>query len=55
MLKNDIQKKEGKPHYPKFTISLSALNFHRIIAEGNSIREAEKNAAKKILKLINEK
>ena len=48
-------KREGSPHSPKFTISLNALNFNNIIAIGNSIREAEKNAAKKLLSLINEK
>ena len=47
--------KEGPPHSPKFTISLDALNIDTIKVKGNSIREAEKKAANKILKLINEK
>ena len=48
-------KKEGPPHSPKFTISLNALSFKNIKATGNSIREAEKNAAKKVLSILNEK
>jgi len=48
-------KKEGPPHSPKFTISLNALSFKNIKAKGSSIRDAEKNAAKKILNLLNEK
>ena len=47
--------KEGPPHNPEFTILLKALNLKGINAKGNSIREAEKKAANKILKLINEK
>jgi len=48
-------KREGSPHSPMFTISLDALNFNNIIAKGNSIRDAEKKAAKKLLSLLNEK
>ena len=48
-------KKEGPPHSPKFTISLNALSFKNIKAKGSSIRDAEKNAAKKILNLLDEK
>ena len=48
-------KKIGPSHSPTFTISLKVLNFNSIQSEGNSIREAEKRAAKKILKIINEK
>ena len=48
-------KKEGAPHSPKFTISLNALKFKNIQAKGDSIREAEKLAAKKVLNLLNEK
>ena len=48
-------KKEGPPHSPKFTITLNALSFKNIKAKGSSIRDAEKNAAKKILNLLNEK
>ena len=48
-------KKEGTPHSPQFTISLNAMDFKNIKAKGSSIREAEKKAAKKILKLLNEK
>ena len=47
--------KAGSSHLPQFTVSLSALNFKNIKAKGNSIREAEKKAAKKILSLLNEK
>ena len=48
-------KKEGSSHSPKFTVSLTALNFKNILAKGSSIREAEINAAKKILSLLDEK
>ena len=48
-------KKAGYPHLPEFTISLNALNYKNIQAKGSSIREAEKNAAKKILNFLNEK
>ena len=47
-------KKEGPPHSPKFTIQLSILNIDKIKAVGTSIRDAEKKAAKKVLKLLNE-
>tara|TARA_B100001123_G_C15100257_1_gene943283 strand:- start:161 stop:865 length:705 start_codon:yes stop_codon:yes gene_type:complete len=47
--------KLGSSHLPEFTISLNALNYKNILAKGSSIREAEKKAAKKILKLFNEK
>ena len=47
--------KKGPPHSPKFTISLNALSFKNIRATGNSIREAEKKAAKKVLNILNEK
>jgi ribonuclease-3 len=50
-----LKKKEGPSHSPIFTISLKVLNLKNINASGNSIREAEKNAAKIALKLINEK
>ena len=48
-------KKEGPPHSPIFTISLKVLNLKKIKASGSSIREAEKNAAKIALNLLNEK
>ena len=48
-------KKEGSSHSPKFTVSLTALNFKNIQAKGSSIREAEINAAKKVLSLLYEK
>ena len=47
-------KKEGPPHSPIFTVSLKVLKLNIIKAKGNSKREAEKNAAIKALKLINE-
>ena len=48
-------KKEGPSHSPIFTISLKVLNLKKIRASGLSIREAEKNAAKIALTLLNEK
>ena len=50
-----LTKKEGPPHSPLFTISLKVLNLKKIKASGSSIREAEKNAAKIALNLLNEK
>ena len=50
-----LLKKEGPPHYPKFTISLKALNMKSIKASGESIRDAEKNAAKIILDKLSAK
>jgi ribonuclease-3 len=47
-------KKTGPPHYPTFTVSLKVLNMKKIICSGKSIREAEKKAAIKILKLTND-
>ncbi len=47
--------KVGPSHMPSFTISLNVLDLVKIKANGSSIREAEQNAAKKALKLINEK
>ena len=48
-------KKEGPSHAPLFTVSLKVLNLKRIKSSGSSIREAEKNAAKIALELLNEK
>ena len=36
-------------------LKLVLLNFDEIYSQGGSIREAEKKAAKKVLKLLNEK
>ena len=47
--------KSGFPHLPEFTISLNALNHKNIQAKGSSIKEAEKNAAKKLINFLNEK
>ena len=47
--------KRGPSHSPLFTVSLTVLNLNKIIADGSSIREAEKNAANKALLLLNEK
>ena len=47
--------KKGPPHSPLFTVTLKVLDLNEIKAEGTSIREAEKKAADKALKLINEK
>ena len=48
-------KKKGPSHSPLFTINLNVLNLKNIEAQGTSIREAEKKAAREALKLINEK
>ena len=53
--KYDLVKKEGPPHKPYFYVSVSSLNISNIIAKGPSKREAEKLAAKKLLKLYNSK
>ena len=50
-----LLKKEGPSHSPLFTVSLKVLNLKTIKSSGYSIREAEKNAAIKALKLLNEK
>ena len=47
-------KQEGPSHSPNFTISLDVYNLPTIKASGESIREAEKNAAIEALKLLNE-
>ena len=46
--------KEGPPHSPIFTISLKVLSLKKIITRGESIRDAEKEAAKIALEKINE-
>ena len=51
----NLIKKEGPSHSPIFTVSLKVLNLKKIKATGSSIREAEKNAAKIALSLLNEK
>ncbi len=48
-------KKEGPSHSPIFTIQLKVLDLKLINATGESIREAEKNAAEIALQRINEK
>ncbi len=50
-----LLKKEGPSHSPLFTVSLKVLNLKIITAKGESIRDAEKNAANKAIKIINEK
>ena len=47
-------KKEGPPHSPFFTVKLEILDLDIIYATGKSKRDAEKNAATKALKVINE-
>ena len=42
----------GEDHNPIFTVSVSVVGLESMIAEGKSKQEAEKNAAKKILKII---
>ena len=53
--KYSLIKKTGPSHSPIFTVSLEVLNLKEILATGKSKREAEKNAAYKALKLLNEK
>ena len=48
-------KKKGPPHSPIFTVSLKVLNLKIIKCNGNSIRDAEKNAATIALKLLDDK
>ena len=50
----DLLKKDGPPHSPIFTVILKVLNLKTIEASGKSIREAEKNAALKAIRAINE-
>lgn len=50
-----IVKKEGPPHSPIFTVSLKISNLKILKANGSSKQDAEKNAAKKALELLNEK
>ena len=51
----NLLKKEGPSHSPMFTVSLKVLGLKKIKANGSSIREAEKNAAKTALSLLNDK
>jgi len=51
----ELIKKEGPSHSPLFTVSLKVLNLKKIKANGGSIREAEKNAAKIALQLLDAK
>ena len=51
----NLEKKEGPSHSPVFTVSLKVLSLNKIKASGSSIREAEKNAAKTALSLLNDK
>jgi len=51
----NLIKKEGPSHSPVFTVSLKVLNLKKIKSEGSSIREAEKNAAKVALNLLDDK
>ena len=51
----NLIKKEGPSHSPLFTISLKVLNLKKIKGKGSSIREAEKDAAKTALTLLNDK
>ena len=47
--------KKGPSHSPVFTINLKVLDLNKIIADGTSIREAERKAANEALKIINAK
>ena len=48
-------KKTGPSHFPVYTVSLKVLKMKLVKASGGSIREAQKEAAKKILDLISDK
>ena len=48
-------KKTGPSHSPVFTVSLKVLKMKLVKASGTSIRDAQKEAAKKILDLISGK
>ena len=50
----NLLKKAGPSHSPVFTVSLKVLSLKKIKASGSSIREAEKNAAKTALNLLND-
>ena len=52
--KYNLIDKKGPPHSPIFTVSLKIINLKLIKGKGKSKREAEKNAAIKALKLLNE-
>ena len=51
----ELVKKDGPPHSPSFTVKLNVFNLESIEGIGKSIQEAEKNAAKLCLDLLNEK
>jgi len=51
----NLEKKKGPSHSPVLNVSLKVLNLKKIKASGSSIREAEKNAAKTALSLLNDK
>ncbi|MCI5059655.1 MAG: ribonuclease III [Alphaproteobacteria bacterium] len=48
----EIIAKEGPDHAPDFTVSLSAEGLESITAKGPSRRQAEKTAARKMLKIV---
>jgi ribonuclease-3 len=48
-------KKTGPSHSPFFIVSLKVLKMKLVKGSGDSIREAQKDAAKKILDLISDK
>tara|TARA_Y100000741_G_scaffold347669_1_gene315201 strand:+ start:164 stop:862 length:699 start_codon:yes stop_codon:yes gene_type:complete len=50
-----LVKKSGPSHAPTFIVGLKALKIPKITATGKSIRDAEKKAALKVLKLFNAK
>ena len=43
---------QGEDHDPRFTISVSVDGFNSVLSIGKSKQEAEKNAAEKMLKII---
>ena len=48
----EIIAKEGPDHAPNFTVSLTAQGLETITAKGASRRQAEKTAARKMLKIV---
>ncbi len=53
--KYTLIEKTGPSHSPVFTVSLKVLKMKLVKASGGSIREAQKEAAKKILDLVSGK
>lgn len=50
----NIVKQVGPSHNPFFEVSVNVKGWQEVVAEGTSKKKAEKNAAKKLLKIIKE-